>query len=160
VNEFVMNIPALNATASNKYTLDPNDVQGWVPTGTCPPTYIDSDTSTTCVELKNTTSAVVRVSVWTSQATGGQQIDTTLAVYDGAVIPSSTAAWENCLGTVADKCDVAPCPTTGDWAGLTSWMSPPSPVTIAANNSVIACTQVYNGGSASGDFMLNVKREQ
>lgn len=160
-NPNIINVPALNATASTKYTLAANATQPKPPIGSCPIAgNLGAQTPTTCVEVKNNNATNVTVSIWNSTPTGGTSIDTEMTAYNGPVIPTTDPARKNCVGTVTDTCNTSPCETGQyDWAGMTSTMSPPSPVQIAANNSVIICTASYFSSDV-GDFMLNVRREQ
>jgi hypothetical protein len=160
VNPNILVAPAVGQTVTGTYALASTATAPRLQIGNCPVTAtLGTATPNTCVEIQNNTAAAITVSVWNSAPSGGMDIDTIMTAYNGPVIPIGDAARKNCIVGVTDTCNTSPCPTSQyDWAGMTSFMSPAKAVGINANNSVVVCTASYFSGD-TGNFVLNVRRE-
>jgi hypothetical protein len=120
-----------------------------------------TDTPYAYVEVRNPNPKAVTVSIYNSQATPSSPIiDTIMAAYDGATIPTTDTQRKNCIKGVGDSSTTA---LTGDsnWASLDGTRA----VTIAPGASVqvyFAAYQAYSSSNPSkttGLVKLNVRTE-
>jgi hypothetical protein len=130
--------------------------------GTCPSATISTtETPYAYVEVRNPNPKAVTVSIYNSQATATSPIiDTVMAAYAGAAIPTTDAQRKNCLKGVGDYGTTA---LTGDddWASLDGTRA----VTIAPGASVQVYFAAYasysssNPSKTTGLVKLNVRTE-
>lgn len=164
---FVIVPPTVGSVSSTVTALSSANVTMRGPTsGICPLTSWPSTslpppaTPYAYIEVRNTQSKTVKVSIYNSQATGGPVIDTVMVAYDGTSAPTTEAARKNCKGSANDFGDTA---LTGDsdFAAL----SGTNAVTIAPSSSVMVYFASYDAYSAAnpsattGKIKLNVKTE-
>jgi hypothetical protein len=117
------------------------------------------------VRIANPTSKAATLSVWTSKAAAGPDIDTILATYWAD--PTTSAERLACVVGVNDICSDTSDPTTcvyggaGFWAGLMS--SEGNAVTVPAGGSVIVYVAAYDSTTStnphSGPYTLSARTE-
>lgn len=163
VNDIVLNSPTtVGQTTSTNITLAASKVGNRVTAfGTCPLSAGDVDTGNypyQYVEVKNTSAKAQTVTVYTSAAPGGPNIDTVIVGYSTALQPMDETGMEACAFGPDDQCsataDTALC---GD-----SNFSILHNVTIPAGASILINVSTYyeNGSgtqTTTGTIKLNVK---
>jgi hypothetical protein len=134
---------------------------------TCPNVALSTTVSNyQYVQVANPTAKTATISVWSSLASGGQNIDTIMVAY--ATVPASDAQRQVCLVGVSDTCNDTSDPTScigadnfDQWAGLMK--ADGNSVTIAPNGNVIIYTAAYYGTTAtqahSGNYTLSARTE-
>jgi hypothetical protein len=125
----------------------------------CPVTPTSDPDPYRFVELRNPTSQLALVSVWTSIHAGGAEMDTWMMAYDnGAMVPDiSSFAWSECTGWVSNDCHTAPCaPAPAAWAGLVAGDN--HAVEVPAMGSVIVFVASKHIAT-TGTFDLSARTE-
>jgi hypothetical protein len=125
---------------------------------TCPITTFSTDTVPYAyVEVKNPGPKAVTVSIFTSQPSGASELDTFLAVYQGATIPTTDAARKACKGYAKDYGNST---LTGGWEYAS--LDGSSAVTIAPNSSVqvyVASHEGFSVSTTTGSVKVGVKTD-
>ena len=156
-----MTIPTtVGAKISAKFTLANTQTIARL-SGSCPSGSVsNSATAYQYVEVYNPTAKTASVSVWTGKPTGGVDIDTVMAAYNGVNVPLTPAARMACSVGVDDTCsdpDATACLAT--WGGLVG----SGGVTIAPYGSVVVYTAAYWDATSSnahaGGFMMFVRTD-
>lgn len=160
---FVLVAPTVGSTTSTIAVLRAAQTTGRLSLS-CPGANILSSPVTpyAYVEVRNPNPKAVTVSIFNSQATPSSPvIDTVMAAYEGATIPSTDAQRKNCIKGVADDGDTV---LTGD-SNFASLDGTAGAVTIPAGGSVQVYFAAYYAYDAStptkstGMLKLNVKTE-
>jgi hypothetical protein len=125
--------------------------------GPCPQSQSAGTAPYRYVELKNTTTQLAVVSVWTAKAPGGPELDTRMQAYSGAIPPASYSDWLNCVGYSDRVCNTSPCEAApAQWSGLVS--SEGHGVQVPAGNSMVVYVSTFDTAS-TGFFALNVQTD-
>lgn len=164
---YVLVPPTVGSTNSTISVLRSTQTAARLPSyGTCPltatafPPTSPTITPYAYIEVRNTLSKAVTVSVYNSQASGGPIIDTVMAAYPGATVPTTDAARRACVGSMGDYGNTS---LTGDseFASLDATKAVPIP----ANSSVQIYFASYSAFDAAtpddstGMIKLNVRTE-
>jgi hypothetical protein len=123
----------------------------------CPESLSATRTSYAWARILNPGATPVKLSVWHSQAAGGSDFDSVIAVYDSATQPSTPAEREACVGYSNDDCDDAPCPVGTLFAGLVDSFADMR-VNIPAGSAVWVYSAAF-GSSTTGPVKLNVRTD-
>ena len=127
--------------------------------GTCPNASISTTTSAyEYVEVKNSTAKSATVTLYTSQAAGGQVLDTIIAYYDKAIQPMDDNSRKACTSGVADQ-SYSDTALTGN-----SNFSIIKNVVIPAGGSILVYVATWDAYDAAdnttfGPVKLNVKTD-
>jgi hypothetical protein len=150
----------VGSKASAKFSLPAAQTIGLL-ADTCPSATIGSSTTSyQYVEVYNPTAKTAKVSVWTAKATGGADIDTVMAAYNGVNVPLTASARMACAAGVNDGCsDTDPTACQSSWAGLVGTDA----VAIGGYGSVLIYNAAFNDSSSSsphsGPYQLVVRTD-